>query len=164
MQAFAYKRESYLAGKAKNMELNTSRFGKLQCSQGETLCFPSGLVGLEDCRSWVLLTPREGDRVLWIQSTQQGEIALPVVDPRTFVADFTFRIEQSDWAALGKRETDLLQVLVAVGKTPSGLSLNLLAPLVINCARRIGRQAVNLDDWAVDHLIDLTYRELQKTA
>ena len=146
------------------MELNTSRFGRLQCDLGKTLCFPAGLIGLEDCRSWVLLSPRAGDRVLWIQSTQQGEIALPLVDPRTFVPDFTLRIEKNDWAALGKREKDLLQVLVAVGKTSTGFSVNLLAPLLMNCQRRIGRQVVNLDDWAVDYPITASPGGLQRTA
>ena len=131
---------------------------------GEIICFPAGLVGFEDCRSWVLLTPRVGDRVLWLQSIQRGEIALPLVDPRTFVPEFTLRIGQSDWAAMGKRETDPLQVLVAVGNTPSGISLNLLAPLVMNCHRRIGRQVVNLENWVVDHPLNVSAGELQRTA
>ncbi len=146
------------------MDINTSRFGRLQFSMAETICFPAGLIGLEDCRSWVLISPRAGDRVLWIQSTQQAEIALPLVDPRTFVPDFTLQIEPSDWAPLGKRETDLVQVLVTLGSKETGLSLNLLAPLVINCERRIGRQVVNLDDWAVDHPLGTFSGELQRTA
>ena len=83
------------------MELNTSRFGRIQCDMGKTLCFPAGLIGLEDCRSWVLLSEGQGHRVIWLQSTQQPEIALPLIDPRTFVSDFTLQIEQTDWAPLG---------------------------------------------------------------
>jgi flagellar assembly factor FliW len=146
------------------MDINTSRFGRLQFSMAETICFPAGLIGLEDCRSWILISPRPGDRVIWVQSTQQAEIALPLVDPRTFVHDFSLQIEPSDWAPLGKREADLLQVLVTVGSRETGLSLNLLAPLVINCERRIGRQVINLNDWAVDHSLGTLSSDLQRTA
>ena len=146
------------------MDINTSRFGALQFSMAETVCFPAGLIGLEDCRNWVLLSPRPGDRVIWVQSTQQAEIALPLVDPRTFVPEFTLQLEPSDWAPLGKRETDLVQVLVTMGRKETGLSLNLLAPLVINCERRIGRQVVNLDDWAVDYPVGALPDALQRTA
>ena len=146
------------------MNINTSRFGALEFPMAETICFPAGLIGLEDCRSWVLLSARPDDRVIWLQSTQQAEIALPLVDPRTFVPAFTLQVEPIDWAALGKREADAVQVLVTVGGKEPDLSLNLLAPLVINCNRRIGRQVINLDDWSVEHLIVPLSEGLQRTA
>ncbi|MDG2206926.1 MAG: flagellar assembly protein FliW [Pirellulales bacterium] len=130
----------------------------------ETICFPSGLIGLEDCRSWVLLSEQPGDRFIWLQSTQQAEIALPLVDPRTFVPDFTLQVEESDWTPLGRRENDLVQVLVALGQSHGGLVLNLLAPVVINCERRIGRQVFNHADAQVNYRLDTFSASLQRTA
>ncbi|MEE2781482.1 MAG: flagellar assembly protein FliW [Planctomycetota bacterium] len=130
----------------------------------ETICFPSGLIGLEDCRSWVLLSEQPDDRFIWFQSTQQAEIALPLVDPRTFVPDFTLQVEESDWTPLGRREDDLVQVLVTLGQSHGGFVLNLLAPLVINCERRIGRQVFNHADAEVNYRLDAFSAALQRTA
>ena len=146
------------------MDISTSRFGALTISMNETICFPSGLIGLEDCRSWVLLSEQPGDRFIWLQSTQQAEIALPLVDPRTFVPDFTLQVEESDWTPLGRRENDLVQVLVALGQSHGGLVLNLLAPVVINCERRIGRQVFNHADAQVNYRLDTFSASLQRTA
>ena len=146
------------------MDISTSRFGALTISMNETICFPSGLIGLEDCRSWVLLSEQPSDRFIWLQSTQQAEIALPLVDPRTFVPDFTLQVEESDWTPLGRRENDLVQVLVALGQSHGGLVLNLLAPVVINCERRIGRQVFNHADAQVNYRLDTFSASLQRTA
>jgi flagellar assembly factor FliW len=146
------------------MEISTSRFGALSISIAETICFPSGLIGFENCRSWVLLRQRPGDSVIWLQSTQEVEVALPVVDPRTFVPDFTLQLEQCDWNPLGKREEDAIQVLVAVVGNGTSLYLNLLAPLAINCDRRLGRQVINLDPWSVDHCIGEAGQDFKKIA
>ena len=91
------------------MEVMTSRFGTVPIPLGETICFPSGLIGFEDCQSWVLLAPRPNDSVIWLQSTQVPDIALPVVDPRAFEPEFTLQVEQTDWTPLGKREEDSSQ-------------------------------------------------------
>ena len=146
------------------MDISTSRFGDLTISMNETICFPSGLIGLEDCRSWVLLSEQVDDRFIWFQSTQQAEIALPLVDPRTFVPDFTLQMEESDWAPLGRRENDLVQVLVTLGQSHGGFVLNLLAPLVINCERRIGRQVFNHADAEVNYRLDALSASLKRSA
>ena len=96
------------------MEISTSRFDTLSISIAETICFPSGLIGFESCRSWVLLRQCPGDSVIWLQSTQEAEVALPVVDPRTFLPDFTLQLEERDWNPLGKRDEDLgLKILIS---------------------------------------------------
>lgn len=146
------------------MEISTSRFDTLSISIAETICFPSGLIGFESCRSWVLLRQCPGDSVIWLQSTQEAEVALPVVDPRTFLPDFTLQLEERDWNPLGKRDEDAIQVLVAVARNGTSLSLNLLAPLVINCRRRLGRQVINLGPWPVDYCIGEVGQDFRKIA
>lgn len=146
------------------MEVCTSRFGTVEVSSADTICFPSGLVGFEDCPSWVLLMHQAGDSVIWLQSTQTAEVALPVVDPRTFVPEFTLQVEQSDWTPLGIRKEDFIQVLVTVARHEDSLRLNLLAPLMINCLRRLGRQVINTDLGMVDHMVWDSANALKKIA
>lgn len=146
------------------MEVTTSRFGTVHVPLGEAICFPSGLIGFEDCQSWVLLAHRPKDSVIWLQSTQVEEIALPVVDPRTFVPEFTLQIEQAGWTPLGKREEDVIQVLVPVSRHEDSLRVNLRSPLVINMQRRLGRQVINAEAWTTDHLVWESTDAMKKTA
>src|SRR5947209_4673151 len=64
---------------AATMRINTTRFGRLEIDVHERLLFPAGILGLEDCREWVLLADAENEALGWLQSTARREIALAVV-------------------------------------------------------------------------------------
>jgi flagellar assembly factor FliW len=134
------------------MEVTTSRFGTILVSNADVICFPNGLAGFEDCRNWVLLLERPGRAVGWLQSTQWPEVALPVVDPRRFVPDYTLQLAPVDWLPLGADRRDRIQLLVTVATHDAALTLNLMAPLAINQRRRLGRQVINNGSWPVDHI------------
>ena len=70
------------------MRINTQRFGRIDVDPNDVLTFQSGLPGLEDCREWALLADASNDALGWLQSTNQGDIALAVVSPRRFVPHY----------------------------------------------------------------------------
>ncbi|MEK6250133.1 MAG: flagellar assembly protein FliW, partial [Planctomycetales bacterium] len=74
------------------------------------------------------------------------------VDPRRFVSDYLVRLDAVDWNPLGATPEDAMQVLTIVTRQQSRFTVNLLAPLVINRRRRLGRQVVNVGHWPIDHL------------
>lgn len=76
------------------MRINTTRFGRIDVDTGDVLHFASGLPGLEDCRDWALLADSANNALGWLQSTSRGDVALAVVSPRRFVADYQVRIPQ----------------------------------------------------------------------
>lgn len=124
------------------MNISTTRFGRLEIKSEELLVFPSGILGLEDCREWVLLADAENDALGWLQSTTRREVALAVVSPRRFVPGYQARISRSELAPLDLADVRQAQVLVVVGKNERGITLNLKAPLVINLQRHMGRQVI----------------------
>ena len=67
------------------MRVNTTRFGRLEIQADDVLLFPNGVLGLEDCRHWVLLADAENEALGWLQSISRPEIAMAVVSPRRFV-------------------------------------------------------------------------------
>ncbi len=133
------------------MWINTTRFGRIEIDAGEQLHFPAGLLGMEDCRSWVLLADADNDALGWLQSTARREIALAVVSPRRFVTGYQLRVAKSELAPLELAELRQAQVLVVVGKSETSITLNLKAPLVINLPRREGRQVVANNDYPVQY-------------
>ena len=128
------------------MKIDTARFGPVEIEPSDLLHFPSGLLGLEDCRQWVLLADAENDALGWLQNSSRPEIAFAVVCPRRFVRDYQVRISRAELTPLALADVRQAQVLAIVGKNENGITLNLKAPLVINLERRLGRQVITNGD------------------
>lgn len=136
------------------MKVTTTRFGTLLLEESDILTFVDGLIGMEDCRRWVLLADVQTAALAWLQSMDRSEVALGVVSPRRFVSNYQVRVARREIQSLGLSRSEDAQVLVVVSHTESVLSLNLKAPLVIHVAERLGRQIVARDDHAVRHVVD----------
>jgi flagellar assembly factor FliW len=135
------------------MVVRTTRFGTLRVHRDDTITFPLGLYGLEDCGEWALLVDSHDATLGWLQSINRAEVALAVVSPRRFVSDYQIRASQTDLSCLNLADTDSAQVLVIVSKDEVGLSLNLKAPLVVNLDRRRGVQLVNSLDQPLQYRV-----------
>ncbi len=140
------------------MNVTTTRFGNLTIDETDVLTFVDGLIGMEDCRRWVLLADVQNSALGWLQCIDRAEVALAVVSPRRFVNDYQARVSRRDIAPLGIRHSADAQVLVIISQARGGLSLNLKAPLVINLTERLGRQIVTRDDHAVHYPLQSTVR------
>jgi flagellar assembly factor FliW len=140
------------------MQLQTTRFGAVEVRETDILTFPLGLIGLEAWKSWVVLADAHQKGLGWLQSVERPDLALAVVSPRRFVADYRARVSARDLAPLELPSPQAAHVVVTVSchdQAPqgSGLSLNLKAPIVVCLETRRGRQVVAKDDHAVRHWV-----------
>jgi len=124
------------------MKLHTTRFGPVDIEAEDILYFASGLIGIEDCQHWVLLSDADNDSVAWLQSVARADVAVPVISPRRFVPGYQLRVRRCELEPLQLGGDDATHVLSVVGLHGDSLSTNLKAPLVINLRRRLGRQVV----------------------
>ena len=138
------------------MQINTTRFGKVEVFEADVVEFTAGLIGMEDCLRWVLLADAENPALGWLQSVERADLALAVVSPRRFVADYRARVTRRDLHGLQIESARDAHVLVVVGKDDCGLTVNLRAPLVINPQTRRGRQIVALDDHSMRYPLAAT--------
>lgn len=153
------------------MDVLTTRFGTLTVELQDELIFDQGLIGLEHCRRWVVLTDTKNPALGWLQSLDEGHIALGVVSPRRFVSDFQLRVDRSALSSLELATSrDAEVVVIASRQSPEGgcpeggLTLNLRAPLVINVENRRGCQVVSKDDLPVQFPLSLPSLSLKRTA
>jgi len=146
------------------MKIETTRFGAVEIEPQDVLDFPSGLLGLEDCRQWVLLADTENDALGWLQCATHAEYALAVVCPRRFVPDYQVRISRGELTPLLLPDVREAQVLAIVGKGDRGITLNLKAPVVINLERRVGRQVITNGDMPVAYELASQAAPLRKSA
>ncbi|MGE4157661.1 MAG: flagellar assembly protein FliW [Planctomycetota bacterium] len=138
------------------MKVETTRFGQLEIPvEGEYL-FPLGLLGLEELRRFCLVPHPGGAALQWLQSMESADVAFPVCDPRRFVADYHVALKISELTPLALSTLEEAQVLaiLRVPAKPDKPTLNLLGPLILNPARRLGMQyVVNSGRWTSRHEI-----------
>ncbi len=151
------------------MDVLTTRFGTLSVEPQDELIFDQGLIGLEHCRRWVVLTDTKNPALGWLQSLDEGHIALGVVSPRRFVPDYQLRANRADLQTLELTTTRDAEVVVIASRQANsqhtgGLTLNLRAPLVINAERRRGCQVIAKDDLPVQFPLSLPSIPLKRTA
>jgi flagellar assembly factor FliW len=146
-----------------SMDITTTRFGSVTIDEEDVLTFVDGLIGMEDCRRWALLADAQNAALGWLQSLDRPEVALAVVCPRRFVADYRARVARRDVEPLGLTSAETAHVLAIVNQAGDSLALNLKAPLVIHIAARLGRQIVAKDNHSVQHMLS-GVRPFRRTA
>lgn len=131
------------------MQIDTSRFGKVQIEADDILLFPHGLIAFEDCRHWVLLSDAENESLGWLQSVSRAEVALPVISPRRYVPGYQVHVARNQLQPLELTQFDQAFLLTIVSQDGPSLTVNLKAPLVVNLDRRLGRQVITTDEQPV---------------
>lgn len=122
--------------------IQSTRFGALQVPAREAIDFPNGLIGLAGSR-YALLERNPGSGFLWLQSLDDPDLALPVVDPRPFLPAFELTLTDEERERIGALDPEQAQLYVTVraAKDPGDVVVNLKAPLVIHAGR--GHQVLN---------------------
>jgi flagellar assembly factor FliW len=146
------------------MDVFTTRFGVLSIQPQDEIVFEQGLIGLEDCKRWVVLTDSNNGALGWLQNLEQGHIAVGVVSPRRFVPSYQLRVDRSDLRTLGLITIRDAEVVVIASRQVDGLTLNLRAPLVINVEKRLGCQVIAKDEHPVQYPLDLQNPKLRRIA
>lgn len=146
------------------MQLKTTRFGLVDIQADDVIHFPAGLIGLEQCRQWVLLADSANDALAWMQCITDPDVALAVVSPARFVPGYQVRVFRGELAPLNLSSVRNAQVLAVVGKNETELTLNLKAPLVINLERRTGRQVIVNSDEPTQYQLQSSPATLRKSA
>ena len=90
------------------MQIQSSRFGKIEINHSDMLLMPHGLIGFETCRHWILLSTDDDSQVAWLQSVALANVALPVISPRRYLPEYRAHVHKRDLASLHLHSDDLL--------------------------------------------------------
>lgn len=127
----------------------SQRFGVFEVPEASIFELDPGLVGFPSERRFVVLDSRPGSPFKWMLCVDEPELAFAVVDPTQFVAGYAAPLDKAA-KLLGCDPADVaLFVLVTIPARPTEIYANLLAPVVVDLARRRGRQMV-LEDPTLD--------------
>jgi flagellar assembly factor FliW len=121
------------------------RFGSVEIEQHDVIEFPLGLIGLGGLH-YALIDRNPGTGFQWLHSIEDPALALPVVAPQLFFADFTLALAEEDRERTGIEDVGKAELYVTVRATPDPLDItaNLRAPLLVHQGR--GFQVINLSE------------------
>ena len=122
--------------------LELPRFGACTYRESEVLTFPWGLPGFASLRRFIALNLEGQERFVWLQSLDDPAVAIPTADPWQIFAEYDPKLPSY---AVGSLEIEspedfvtLCVVVVTAGAAE--MTMNLLAPIVVNLRTRVGRQ------------------------
>ncbi|MBO5341757.1 MAG: flagellar assembly protein FliW [Lachnospiraceae bacterium] len=135
------------------MVMNTRLFGEVTIDDNKMLHFPGGIVGFPDLQDFALIHDAEqgeGGGIHWMQSVQEPNFAMPVIDPLRVKPDYDPIVEDELLSTLGEIQPNDVLVLVTI-TVPSDLTkmtVNLKAPFIINVATRKACQVI-VEDYEI---------------
>ncbi len=124
--------------------LVTSRFGEVAFAQTDVIEFPWGVPGFSTLHRFLALALADQPSFVWLQSLDDPAIALPAADPWQFFADYEPRMPAYATETLGIENAEDFTVLciVVVTTDANDMTMNLMAPVVVNLKTRRGRQVM----------------------
>ena len=131
----------------KGLEIESRLFGHIWINESKIITFVDGLVGFPSMRDFALIHDEEGadgKGIKWLQSLQDGNFALPVVNPLEIVEDYNPTVDDNLLEPLGTMGDDDMFVLVtiAVPKDVTKMTINLKGPIIINVSNGRATQVV----------------------
>ncbi|MCR5665532.1 MAG: flagellar assembly protein FliW [Eubacterium sp.] len=140
------------------MKAKTRLFGEIEIEDSKILKFNNGIIGFPDLKNFTLIydaEEEEGHAISWLQSMDEPEFAMPVLDPLVVKSDYNPMFSEESLEALGNigSENGLLLVTVTVPADIEKMSVNLRAPFVVNTETCNAAQIIVEDHYPVKFYI-----------
>ena len=139
-----------------DMIINTERFGEVTYTSEDVIFFPRGIPAFEDKHNWIL-AGTDDNAIKWLQSLDDGDLALPVTSPDAIQSDYNARIPEDDLTLVGSVNPADLALLIVVSipeSAPWNMTANLRAPILINLKSHKAVQVIALnEEYPVRHIV-----------
>lgn len=103
--------------------------------------FPKGLPGFEEETTFVII-PWEDTPFSYLQSMKEPRLTFLLVSPFTFVPQYSFELGEADKEELAIKERVSVFSIVTIQSDANKSTMNLLAPIILNPEKRLGKQVV----------------------
>ncbi|MDR1298546.1 MAG: flagellar assembly protein FliW [Deltaproteobacteria bacterium] len=136
----------------KVLKFDTKRFGEMEFPEDSVITVLGGIIGFPTLTRYVLLQRPNDAPFYWLQSLDDPTMALVLVNPVLFKADYSPTLPEGLHAELkaGDDGVTLFAIVTIPPGRPQDMTANLLGPLAINPDSRLARQLV-LDDRHYSH-------------
>lgn len=132
------------------MNIETKFLGQVEIKEDEMITFEYGLPGFPQCQKFVLLSLDADLPLAVLQSIDEAQVGFVVAYPFLFKKDYVFDISDEDKEDLqiANEEDVIAYSIVTLKESFPESTLNLLAPVIINKNKKLGKQIVLQDNAA----------------
>ncbi len=129
------------------MEVKTKVKGIVNVEEKQLVTFPDGLLGFEKYTKFALIDS-EYEPFIWLQSTEERNLAFLMIDPFLICSDYEADIDDSTLKNIGVESAEdiIIMTLVTIPKDGSAITANFLGPVVINKKNRKCLQVILTDN------------------
>ena len=115
------------------MNVNTKAKGIVEVSEDHLIYIPEGIFGFEDYTKYALIDS-EYEPFIWLQSTENPNVAFLIVDPFLICSNYETDIDDESLKKIGivKPEDIIIMTIVTVPANGNPITANFAGPLVIN--------------------------------
>ena len=126
------------------MKEHTTRFGEVEVPEDAVVTFPSGILGFDELKQYVMLKTTELGLFRWLQSTEIPALAFVVCDPCLIVPEYKVEVRADEVAEIGTSQAAKAEVMVILTHPHDRrqMTANLQGPIIYNRARRLAKQVV----------------------
>ena len=124
------------------LEIQTTRFGRLTVDAERIITFPRGLLGFPGFQRYALIQAGEDNYFFWLQCIEDASLAFVVTDPSIFFKTYEVPLKEETMQELSITDPSFAQTFVICNKVGEWLTGNLLGPIVVNAANRMAQQVV----------------------
>lgn len=122
------------------MIIETLTWGSLEVEESQLYHFAKGIPGFDDETQFALID-NEGPFV-YLQSVKEKSLAFLMADPFAFYPDYEFELPEGDIADLELESQVKVYCIITLKEQMEQPTINLLAPVVLNSDKRLGKQVV----------------------
>jgi flagellar assembly factor FliW len=126
------------------MLIDSHRFGPVEIPEDKIITMKRPILGFENLTTFCLIERDELAPFLWLQSTQEADIAFLVTNPAVFYPDYRIEVNPREIAELGVERLEAVETyaILTVAEDPQEISINLQGPVLINTDNGAAKQLV----------------------
>lgn len=131
------------------MNIVTKLFGEIAVSGDKIINFSSGLIGFDAYKQFMIIHDSEAEdaKILWLQSLDEPELALPIISPLNIDENYNPVVEDELFKNIGETDEEMLVfVTLTVPGDITKMTANLKAPIIINPTTQKGCQIIVEND------------------
>lgn len=130
------------------MQLNTKNFGEITVDEKDIINFDVPLGGLPNSKRYVVISNDEDLLFYWLQSVDEPTLCLCMMDVFKVMPDYNPEVPEFKVMALGELNLDDIKTYntVSIPSDVKNMTVNLLAPIIINNKTNNGLQLVTTNE------------------
>ncbi len=129
-------------------KLVTRQFGELEFDENIVYHFPNGLPGFEELHNFIIIDDKDTEPLRWLLSVEDPNVGLALLEASIVAPEIYRELPADD-------RSSAAFVVIVLRRDPEPITANLKAPIVLNDARKIGKQVVlNSDKYSTAYRIN----------